>query len=142
MDIRQITPDYAVSPQIDPDDIPEIAAAGFTTIICNRPDAEVPPSHHASVMAEAAHNAGLRFVDIPVTHQGLNMQMIDAQKQAISDSAGPVLAYCASGTRSSIVWSLASAGSMPTDDIIAATAAAGYDLGGMRPQLDTLAAKN
>lgn len=139
MDIRQITPDYAVSPQIDPGDIPAIAAAGFTTIICNRPDAEVSPSHQAAVMAEAAHTAGLTFVEIPVTHQGLNMQMIDAQKQAIGDSAGPVLAYCASGTRSSIVWSLANAGNMPTDDIIAATAAAGYDLGGMRPQLDALA---
>lgn len=141
MDIRQITPDYAVSPQIDPGDMPAIAAAGFTTIICNRPDAEVPPSHQSAVMAGAAHTAGLTFVEIPVTHQGLNMQMIDAQKQAMNDSTGPVLAYCASGTRSSIVWSLASAGAMPTDDIIAATAAAGYDLGGMRPQIDALAAQ-
>lgn len=141
MDIRQITPDYAVSPQIDPGDMPDIAAAGFTTIICNRPNAEVPPSHQSDAMAEAAHAAGLTFVEIPVTHQGLNMQMIDAQKQAMNDSTGPVLAYCASGTRSSIVWSLASAGTMPTDDIIAATAAAGYDLGGMRPQLDALAAQ-
>ena len=142
MDIRQITPDYAVSPQIDPADIPAIAAAGFVTIICNRPDAEIPPSHHAAVMAEAAQAAGLRFVEIPVTHQGLNMQMIDAQKQAIDTSSGPVLAYCASGTRSSIVWSLATAGQMPADDIIAATAAAGYDLGGLRPQLEALAAKS
>ncbi|WP_439155141.1 TIGR01244 family sulfur transferase [Yoonia sp.] len=140
MDIRQITPNYAVSSQIDPSDISAIAAAGFTTIICNRPDTEVPPSHQSAVMAEAASDAGLTFVEIPVTHQGLNMQMIDAQKQAITDSTGPVLAYCASGTRSSIVWSLASAGTMPTDDIIAATAAAGYALGGMRSQLDALAA--
>lgn len=140
MDIRQITPDYAVSPQIDPDDLSAIADAGFTTVICNRPDAEVPPSHHASVMADAAHAAGLTFIDIPVTHHGLNMQMIDAQRQAIDSSDGPVLAYCASGTRSSIVWSLAVAGRMPSDDIIAATAAAGYDLAGMRPQIDAVAA--
>jgi uncharacterized protein (TIGR01244 family) len=50
-----------------------------------------------------------------------------------------VLAYCASGTRSSIVWSLGQAGKMPTDAIIAATAQAGYDLAGMRGQLDMLA---
>jgi len=140
MDIRQITTEYAVTPQIDPSDIPAIAKAGFTTIICNRPDAEVPPSHQSSAMAESAHAAGLIFVAIPVTHQGLNMQMIEAQKQAIDSSSGPVLAYCASGTRSSIVWSLASAGRMPADDIINATAAAGYDLGGLRPQIEALAA--
>ena len=136
LDIRQITPAYAVSPQIDPDDMAAIAAAGFTTIICNRPDVEIPPSHHASVMAQAAQEAGLDFVVIPVTHQSLNAQMVAEQKAAIDNSTGPVLAYCASGTRSSIVWSLANAGEMPADDIIAATAAAGYDLAGLRPQLE------
>ncbi|WP_296423998.1 TIGR01244 family sulfur transferase [Yoonia sp.] len=140
MDIRQITPDYAVSPQIDPGDIAAIKAAGFTTVICNRPDAEVPPSHHAAVMADAARDAGLTFVVIPVTHQGLNAEIVAAQKHAMDTSAGPVLAYCASGTRSSIVWSLSQATERDADQIIAATAAAGYDLGGLRPQLAALAA--
>ncbi len=139
MTMRNLSPTYAVSPQIDVGDIASIAEAGFKTIICNRPDAEVPPSHHASVMEAAAHDAGLAFVSIPVTHQGLNMEMIDAQKAAMDSSDGPTLAYCASGTRSSIVWALGQANEMPADDILAATSAAGYDLGGMRAQLDALA---
>ncbi len=139
MDIRQITPNYAVSPQIAVEDMPAIAAAGFTKIICNRPDAEIPPSHHATTIADAAEKAGLEFTFIPVTHQDLNMQMVADQKAAIDTSKGPVLAYCASGTRSSIVWSLGQAGEMATDDIIKATAAVGYDLAGLRPRLDALA---
>lgn len=139
MDIRQISPTYAVSPQIAVEDVPAIAAAGFTTIICNRPDAEVPPSHQAQAIKTAVDAAGLKFVVIPVTHQGLNQEMVQSQKGAITASSGPCLAYCASGTRSSIVWSLSQAGEMPTDDIIAATSAAGYDLGGMRDQLNALA---
>ncbi len=139
MDIRRLSPTYSVSPQIAVEDIPAIAAAGFTTIICNRPDAEVPPSHQAAAIEAAAKDAGLQFVTIPVTHQGLNLDMVHAQKAAIEASSGPALAYCASGTRSSIVWSLAQAGEMDTDDIIAATTAAGYDLGGMRGQIDALA---
>jgi uncharacterized protein (TIGR01244 family) len=139
MDIRHITPHYAVSPQISAEDIPAIAAAGFTTIICNRPDAEVPPSHQAPAIEAAAKEAGISFAINPVTHQTLNMDMVAAQKSAWEGSAGPVLAYCASGTRSSIVWSLGQAGQMPTDEIIAATAKAGYDLAGMRGQLDGLA---
>lgn len=140
MDIRHLTPLFAVAPQIDPDDFKALAAAGFKGIICNRPDNEVPPSHQADAMEAAAKAAGLAFTCIPVTHQGLNMEMITAQGAAIDAAGGPVLAYCASGTRSSIVWSLSQAGKMPTDDIIAATTAAGYALDGMRGQIDALAA--
>ncbi|WP_458790121.1 protein tyrosine phosphatase family protein [Yoonia sp. MH D7] len=139
MDIKHITPDYAVSPQIDPADLPAIAAAGFKGIICNRPDAEVPQSHQCDALEIATTAAGLTFTRNPVTHQGLNMQMVETQATAMADAGGPVLAYCASGTRSSIVWSLSQAGKMPTDDIIAATGAAGYELGGMRAQIDMLA---
>ncbi|MEO1639898.1 MAG: TIGR01244 family sulfur transferase [Pseudomonadota bacterium] len=139
MDIRPLSPNYAVSPQIAVEDIPAIAEAGYTTIICNRPDAEVPPSHQASAIEAAARAAGLDFVVIPVTHQGLNLQMVDDQKAAMTGSSGPTLAYCASGTRSSIVWSLGQASEMAVDDIIDATANAGYDLAGMRGQLMALA---
>lgn len=138
MDIRQISPDYAVSPQIDVEDVKAIADAGFTTLICNRPDAEIPPSHHAAVMKERAEAEGLTFVFIPVTHQGLNATMVASQKAALDASEGPALAYCASGTRSSIVWSLGQAGEIATDEIIAATAKVGYDLAGLRPQLEAL----
>lgn len=141
MDIRQITPDYAVSPQISPDDCQAIADAGFTTVICNRPDAENPPSMAAMAVEAAAKAAGLAFVNIPVTHQTLNAEMVAAQRAALDAAAGPVLAYCASGTRSSIVWSLGQAGDMASDDIIGATAKVGYDLRGLHPQLEALAAQ-
>jgi uncharacterized protein (TIGR01244 family) len=139
MDIRQISPAYAVSPQIEAGDIPAIVAAGFKTILCNRPDGEVPPPLQAATIRAAAEGAGLRFVEIPVTHQTLNAQVVAAQSAAMAASDGPVLAYCASGTRSSIVWSLGQAKLQPADAIIAATARVGYELSGLRDQLDTLA---
>lgn len=139
MDIRQISPDYAVSPQIEPADMPAIKAAGFHAVICNRPDAEVPHELSAEVMRIAAEAAGLAFHVNPVTHQTLNMDMVASQMNALAEAGGPVLAYCASGTRSSIVWSLGQAEKMPVDEIIAATARAGYDLAGLRPRLEALA---
>ena len=134
MDIRRITPDYAVSPQIAPDDVPDIAAAGFKTVICNRPDSEVPIELSSEVMRIAVEAAGLRFVENPVTHPTMTPERIATQADAMAE--GPALAYCASGTRSSILWSLAQAGQMPADDIISATARAGYDLSALRPRLD------
>lgn len=135
MDIRPISPAYAVSPQIAPEDIPAIAAAGYTTILCNRPDVEVPPGLQAEAMGQAAKAAGLAFVVLPITHQGLNAEVVARQTAAIEGSDGPVLAYCASGTRCTIVWGLGQAGKMPADTIIEVAAKAGYDLSGLKDQL-------
>lgn len=138
MDIKRISPSYAVSPQIDAADMTAIKDAGFGTVICNRPDAEVPPSHHAAAMRVAAEAAGLAFVENPVTHQGLNMEMVAQQRDVMEQSDAPVLAYCASGTRSTVVWALGQAGRQDTDAILKAAADQGYDIGGMRGQLDAL----
>ena len=141
MEIRQITPTYAVSPQIQPDDCQAIADAGFKTIICNRPDVEITPDCCATAVEAAAKEAGLNFVVLPLTHQTMNAENVAAHRAAIDETDGPVLAYCASGTRSSIVWSLGQAGDMASDEIINATSAAGYDLRGLHPQLEMIAAQ-
>lgn len=139
MDIRYLTPDFAVSPQITPQDVAVLKAEGFATIICNRPDMEVPPPVQAEAVRKAAEDAGLAFVLNPVVNGALHPDNVTLQAEAISAAAGPVFAYCGSGTRSSIVWSLAQAGRIPTDEIIAATGRAGYALEGMRAQIDALA---
>lgn len=140
MDIRQITPTYFVAPQLDPADMNDIAAAGITKIICNRPDEEVPPQFQADALEAAAKAAGLAFVRLPLTHQTMTPPNVAQQMAHAADAAGPVLAYCASGTRSTVVWCLGHAGDMATDDILAAAQAGGYDLNNMRPALDTIAA--
>lgn len=141
MDIRPLSPDHAVSPQIDPADLLAIAAAGYRTVICNRPDEEIPPSHHAAVMAEAARDAGLEFVSHPVTHPTIGPETITRQMQVIDAANGPVLAYCASGTRCSVLWALGRAGTLGVDAVLQATAQAGYDLAPLRPQLEAFAGR-
>lgn len=139
MDIRPLTPDYAVSPQIDPEDFAAIKAAGYVRVINNRPDGEIPPSHRTDVMQAAAAAAGIDLVINPVIGGALTFANVEAQAEAIASASGPVLAYCASGNRSSICWALAKAGSLPTDDLIAIPARFGYSLEGLRPQIDALA---
>jgi len=129
---------YSVSPQISVEDIPSIKSAGFSTIICNRPDSEVPPAFQAETIRRAAEAAGLRFETLPVTHQGMTPQTIAQQMELADVSNGPVLAYCNSGTRSSVVWALGQVGKMSVDDILTATHNAGYTLDGLRPTLMAL----
>lgn len=135
MDIRPLTPSYAVSPQIDPEDLPLIAAAGYTTIINNRPDPEIPPSHHGSVMKQAAKAAGLTYVELPLVHDALNPETAATQQSICDGATGPVFAYCASGTRCTIIWAITQVGHRDLDEIVNLAAAQGYDL---RPMLGTL----
>lgn len=141
MDFRQITDRYFVSPQLDPADMAAVAEAGFTTVICNRPDPEVPATHQAAAMRQAAEAAGLAFHVLPLTHQTFTPENVGRQR-AITDGAdGRVLAYCASGTRSTIAWALGQAGEQDIEEILSAARAGGYDLSGIRPALEAAAAK-
>jgi uncharacterized protein (TIGR01244 family) len=139
MDIRQITPDYAVSPQITLADLAAIKAAGFTTVIDNRPDGEVAPDLHTGQMRAAAAALGLIFVANPVISGAMTMDNVTAQGAAIAASTGPVFAYCASGNRSSVVWALSQAGKLPVDDLVGLPAKFGYQLDHLRPQIAALA---
>lgn len=141
LDIRRLTDTYAVAPQIAPEDLPAIRAAGFTTVIDNRPDGEIPGELHTQAMRAAAEAAGLAFVANPVIGGALTMENVTAQAAAVAAAPGPVLAYCASGNRSSVVWALSHAGKLPTDDLIAIPARFGYQLGHLRSQIEALAGR-
>jgi uncharacterized protein (TIGR01244 family) len=139
MDIRALTPTYAVSPQIDQSDLPAIKSAGYTTVIDNRPDGEIPPHLHSQQMRLAAEALGLRFVENAVIGGALTMDNVTAQAQAVAEATGPVFAYCASGNRSSILWALMNAKDRPADELIGIPAQFGYNLGHLRDQIDALA---
>jgi uncharacterized protein (TIGR01244 family) len=139
MDIRVITPHYSVSPQISPEDVSAIAKAGYKVLICNRPDAENPPQLWAEEVGKAAEAAGLDFHVDPVTDSTMTPEVIARHHDTLAAASGPVLAYRASGTRCSVLWSFAMAKEMPADEILAATEKAGYALGQLRPQLEMLA---
>ena len=141
MEIRALTPTYAVSPQIALEDLPAIKAAGYTTIINNRPDGEIPPHLHHNQMQAAANALGLTYVQNTVIGGAMTESNVTEQGKAIAAATGPVLAYCASGNRSSVVWALSNAGKMSTDDLIGLPARHGYQLEGLRSQIDALAAK-
>lgn len=136
----QLSETFWVSPQILPGDVAALAAHGVRTVLCNRPDAEVPPAVQADAIEAACAKAGLAFLRNPLSHGTLSMEHIERQKQAIDSADTPVLAYCASGNRSSVLWALAMAGRMPTEEILRHAEAAGYQLGGLAGQIDALAA--
>jgi uncharacterized protein (TIGR01244 family) len=131
-DFRKVTDGFSVAPQIDLADIAKAKADGFVLIINNRPDGESPDQPTSAEMQAAATAAGLAYAHIPVVG-GPTPAQVDQELALLADTDGPVLAYCRSGTRSIVTWSIgqAMAGQRSRGDLIDLGAEAGYDLSGV-----------
>lgn len=142
MQIRHITDRFAVSPQIATEDLAALKSNGFALVISNRPDGEGVGQPTAAEIATAAQAASLQFRHIPVAG-GFGEADVAAMADALSSAEGAVFAFCRTGTRSTLLWSLAqaSAGGDP-DEIAMAAAGAGYDIAPVRAMVDRLAASS
>jgi uncharacterized protein (TIGR01244 family) len=122
-------------------DVEEAKALGVTLVINNRPDHESPDQPEGTEIEAAARAAGMAYAAIPVTHAGFSTGQLDAMEKALSEAQGKVLAFCRSGTRSTLLWALTRARAGDNCDKLSATAAkAGYDLSPVRPMMDALSA--
>lgn len=127
MDLRQITPEFAVAPQIEHDDFQTLANAGYRTVISNRPDDEVEDGFDSAAMAKAAAEAGLAFHYLPYFPGAMTPELVTEFEAVMATAAAPVFAYCRSGTRSSHLWAMSQAGHRDPAEIISLAAQAGYD---------------
>ncbi len=132
MDIKQINEKTAVGGQITASEVKEIAAAGFRSIICNRPDGEGVDQPVFAEIEKAAISAGLESRYIPIVSGKVRDEDAAEFGKALDDLPKPVFAYCRTGTRSATLWSLqeaAKGGALP--DILSLTKEAGYDMSGV-----------
>ena len=116
---------------------------GVSLIVNNRPDEEEHGQPHGADIAAAAKAAGMHYIAIPVTHAGFSAPQIDAMRAALDENEdGKTLAFCRTGTRSTLLWALAEAkdGRDP-DAIEEAAAAAGYDVAPVRMLLDAFSSR-
>ena len=131
-DFRRVTEDLSVAPQISVADVDEAARQGFRTIINNRPEGEAPDQTPGAEIEAAARAAGLAYVEIPI-RGGPTPEQVDATLKVLAEAETPVLAYCRSGTRSIVTWSIcqATSGARSRDELIGLGREAGYDLTGV-----------
>lgn len=106
MEYREISEDYSVSGQIQPEDIVAIKEAGFRSVICNRPDDEQPGQPSADSVKAAVEAAGLAFRYIPVISGQITAENVEDQAEALDGLEGPVFAYCRSGARCTNLYEL------------------------------------
>jgi sulfide:quinone oxidoreductase len=128
MDIREITEELSVAPQIHAPEVTAIAAAGFRAVICNRPDGESSDQPCCQDIEAAVKAAGMEWRMQPVRSGGVTQADAAAFGALMAELPKPVLAYCRSGTRCAALWCLSEADKRPLPEILERARAAGYDM--------------
>lgn len=138
-DFIPLAENFLVSPQIAAEDLGAAKARGVTLVINNRPDGEEPGQPRGAEIEAAAKALGLAYVSIPVGPMGVSPEHLDAFDRAVSANKGGVLAFCRSGTRSTVVRALSEARKgRAVDDIIGEAAEAGYNIAGQRRAMEAM----
>jgi uncharacterized protein (TIGR01244 family) len=139
---KTIDEELFVSPQISVSDLRDAVALGVTLVINNRPDGEAFDEPQGAEIEAGCQAVGLDYVAIPVGHSGFSQPQVDAMAAALDSATGKVLAYCRSGTRSTLLWSLAAAKSGEDPATLHRKAnEAGYDLSPVAALIEMLAAQ-
>jgi len=127
--MRHLDNKTLVAGQILPAQMPDIAAAGVTMVVNNRPDGEEPGQPAAAEIEAAARAAGLGYAHIPIA-SGMKPEDVVAMMDAmIVAGEGKLLAFCKSGTRSTFLWALTrQQQGVPAEEIVSSAAGAGYEL--------------
>ena len=132
MNAKPISPILSVSEQILPEDVAVLFAAGFKSIVCNRPDGEGPDQPDFAEIEAAAKAAGIVAAYLPVVSGQIGDEDAAAFGSLLDSLPKPVLAFCRTGTRSATLWSLSEGGrGRPLPEILAVTKSAGYDMSGV-----------
>ncbi len=143
MNLYRMGSDMWTGSQIETGDIEALATRGFRSVICNRPDGEATGQTPAARIESAAGAHGMHFAYMPVFNAGISQHDVSELARALEQMPAPVLFYCRSGTRSTMLWALAMAmsGRLPAHDIVRAAADAGFDVTNLKPAIGSLAAQ-
>lgn len=104
MDIRKIDDEYSVTGQISVDDLDQIKAMGFKSIVCHRPDGEEDGQPLFADIAERAQELGLSISHVPVGRFGVDADAVAGMVDALDEFERPMLGYCRSGARSTATY--------------------------------------
>lgn len=106
--LRPLTDEVCVAPQLPPEAMAEVARAGFRSVINNRPDFEGGPEQPTSSAIEAAARAaGLEYRHLPVAPGYQSPEEAAAFATLLQELPKPVLAFCRTGTRSTKLFVMA-----------------------------------
>ena len=127
MSLFTLSDTLSVSAQITVEDVSRLREQGFTVIVCNRPDGEVPDQPTMDDIEAACVAVGMLFIRYPVNAMDFPGPDLPGLGALFDDPAQRVLAYCRTGTRCANLW-IASRDEAGLADAVAVSRGIGFDL--------------
>ena len=135
MNLKPLSPEISVTPQIEIAEVADLAARGFRSIIGNRPEGEGPDQPAWSSLVAEAERHGMSARQIPVVPGHIGADDVKRFAEALRDLPTPIAAFCRTGTRSAMLWALANPDGLRVDERIAVAAAQDFDLAPLRERM-------
>ena len=141
LSLLPVDDNVSVSGQLTPADMKEIAGAGFTAVVNNRPDGEAFYGQPRTAdLRAAAEAAGLQFLDLPFSGPRATPDQVRALADLLAGGDGRVVAFCKSGMRSALLWGAASlANGRSLEEVLQGARKAGQELSGAAELMTGLA---
>jgi uncharacterized protein (TIGR01244 family) len=135
MKLAVLTPNVTALAQPSVDEIAELAARGYRSIISNRAENETEDQPDWIGLKAAAAAQNMDAVQCPVVMGQIGEEQVDAFRETLERLPKPIAVFCRTGTRAALMWALANEGNLTIEERIAAAARGGYDLEPFRHRL-------
>ena len=106
-EITQLDANFSYAPQIEPEAMSAISAAGYRSVLNARPDGEggeAQPTSHALELAAKAQN--LDYAHVPVVPSDITEETVNAFVDAVARLPKPILGFCLSGKRAARLYQM------------------------------------
>lgn len=134
--MKRIYKNFYAAHQIQAKDIAQLKQEKFEYVLCNRPDNEVQDQPSAEVIKSECLANGIEFLHLPITPGDFNLEAI-METEKVLKTAKKTLAYCRTGTRSTMLWAFAKTKDLEVDEVLKITDHSGYNFQHLKELLET-----
>lgn len=136
LEIVNVTPEFAIGPQLSIEDFESLRVAGFASVLNARPDDEIGPYLVSRDAERLARANGLAYAFCPSeSHAIFEPDIIDRFERALVELPKPIFAHCKTGTRAAMLWALVESRHCDVENVIATLRAAGQEFDFLEDEL-------
>ena len=140
--VRKLEDGYWTAGYITAKDIELAAEYGFKSIVNILPKDDTDQHMTDSEAKQLAADAGLDYRYMPLYgHQVNNEYIATAYGAMVNELPEPVLTYCRSGTRVTLLWAMIRAGKFELEDLLDRALDNGYDIEVIKEDLEMMSRK-
>ena len=132
--MKELPGDVFITGQLLAAQMQALSEQGVMSFINNRPDMEAPIQPRSEELEQAAQTFGVDYFHIPMAG-GLTPGLIEASVTAYENAPRPIVAFCASGMRSAVLWGFAHVKELGVEGVLEALSEAGFNLEQIRAPL-------